>query len=390
MKLLLIALIALYSIQEALSANCLIENYEYAPNYVAECCVLKGLKKDAAASGDSSVKCVAIVNASFKRLTTAFYERFPLLEHLIVRNSDLEFLHISRNVRKIDASGNKIKSVSVQSGDALQELNLRSNPINDIDSIGGLLSLTKLDLGNTSVAKEHTFDVDQLARLTNLTELHIDGLDLYYLDNTRNRPLRSLRLLDLSRNSFIPSNFQLDSFRAMPKLEMLLMRHCLLSTLSIYTEELRTNFPSLKQIYLEGNQLKCSLFSQLLELLKANGIEPVEPEQPEQCKQGFSLVSQMCCESFIAPVPPENTNPSSIETDHSPRPTVRPETPETPTDPAGDSSPQSDDQTFIIVAIAFAIIGVAGAIITVILRKKRKTQERHAIPRNEPNENFEM
>ncbi|XP_050093729.1 uncharacterized protein LOC126576491 [Anopheles aquasalis] len=310
MKLLLIALVALSSIEKVLSVNCSIKRFEYATGILEEFCVLNDLRTDVATAGnkltDPSITHVAIVNSSVKNLTAAFYERFPRIEHLVVRGSDLEQLHIAGNVRIIDASGNKIKSVTVQGGGAVRELNLRNNPIRDITPISGLVGLTKLNLGDTLMAKEHAFDLSNLANLTNLTEMHIDGLNLYYLDNTKKKPLPNLRVLDLSRNSFTPSNFQLELFRSMPKLEELLLRHCLFSDLTVHTEELRTNFPSLKKIYLEGNQLPCPIFSNLLDLLNSNGIEPVQPEQPEQCVLGFTLISQMCC-VFFNPPPPEST-----------------------------------------------------------------------------------
>uniref|UniRef100_A0A2M3Z9U6 Protein phosphatase 1 regulatory subunit n=1 Tax=Anopheles braziliensis TaxID=58242 RepID=A0A2M3Z9U6_9DIPT len=404
MKLLLIALVALSSIKAAWSVNCSIESFEYAPGMPEEFCVLKGLKTDRAEAGnrqtDPSITRVAIVEPSLKRLTAAFYERFPRLQHLVVRDTDLEQLHIAGNVRIIDASGNKIKSVTVQGGGALRELNLRSNPISDISPISGLVGLTKLNLGNTLMTKEHAFEFSDLARLTNLTELYIDDMDIYYLDNTRDRPLPSLQLLDLSRNSFTPSNFHLDLFRSMPKLEVLLLRHCLFSTMTVHTEELRTNFPSLKQIYLEGNQLECELFSNLLELLKTNGIEPVEPEQPEQCNQGFTLIARMCCHSFKLPPPtppPLETTTTSTTTTTTlgpatvPTPKTAGTTPQPPKDRTGTSSPPSSTNWGLIVgSIVGAIVVIAAVVLGVIFVKKRKTEGMQAVPRNEPKDTIEM
>uniref|UniRef100_A0A2M4AVH5 Protein phosphatase 1 regulatory subunit n=2 Tax=Anopheles triannulatus TaxID=58253 RepID=A0A2M4AVH5_9DIPT len=319
MRFLVIALVALSSIETALSVKCSIESINYAPGNAEEFCVLKGLKTDGAATGDiqtdPSITRVAIVDSSLKRLTAAFYERFPRLEHLVVRNSGLEQLHITNIVRIIDAPGNQIKSISIQGGGALQELNLHSNSISDITPISGLVGLTKLNLGATSIANDNSFDFTDLGRLTNLTELYIDGLDLYYLENTNKRVLPNLRVLDLSHNPLTPSNFQLDLFRAMPKLEVLLLRNCLLTSLSVYPDELRTDFPSLEKIYLEGNHLKCPRFTQLLDILKANGIDPVEPEQAEECSQGFMSISQMCCQFLMLP-PTETTTTSSTTTVH--------------------------------------------------------------------------
>ncbi|XP_035793020.1 uncharacterized protein LOC118467086 [Anopheles albimanus] len=400
MRLLLIAGVALFAIKTVWCIDCTIESFEYAPGTANEFCVLKGLTTSGAAASDKqtdpSVTHVAIVNSSLKSLTAAFYDRFPRLEHLVVRNSGLEQLLIAGNVRIIDGSvGNKIKSVTVQGGGgALRELNLRDNPISDISPIGGLVGLTKLNIGNTLMSKDRAFDFADLARLTNLTELYIDGMDLYYLDNTRKRTMPSLRVVDVSWNPFTPSNFQLDLFRSMPKLEVLLLRHCLLSTLTVYTEELRTNFPSLKQIYLEGNQFKCPVFGDLLALLKANGIEPVEPEQPQQCHQGFSLISQMCCESFNAP--PSETPIDKTTTASPPSPTDVPSktadtTPPPPNDPAGDSDPPSATNWGLIFGIIVGLIVViAGVVLVVFFAKRRKLQGMHAVPKNEPKYDIEM
>ncbi|XP_050093728.1 leucine-rich repeat-containing protein egg-6-like [Anopheles aquasalis] len=311
MKLLVILLIVVSSVQIAWSVNCSIESFEYAPSIADEFCVLKGLKTDVATAGnkltDPSITRVAIENSSLNRLTAAFYERFPRLEHLIVRDNGLEQLHITGNVRIIDASGNKIKSVTVQGGGSLRELNLRNNPISDISPISRLVGLTKLNLGNSSIKEDpFSFDLTLLCHLTNLTELIFDELDIFYLDNTRNCTLPNLRVLDLSRNSFIHFNFKLDLFRNMPKLEVILLRNCLVSNPIVQFEELRSDFPSLKKIYLEGNRFTCSFLSELLAHLKANGIEPVEPEQSEFCDERFRHVANMCCD-------PLNVSPSDTK-----------------------------------------------------------------------------
>ncbi|XP_052870741.1 uncharacterized protein LOC128276314, partial [Anopheles cruzii] len=222
-------------------AGCVTENYEYAHGKVAEFCVLRGLQDDVRTARQERFANVAVLYARIKELPAHFYSRFPHLELLVVRDSSLDWLDIKGGVRVIHAERNKIRSLRVDGTSELRELYLRANPIESVASgVSSLPSLEKLDLSDTAIAKEETLEVNSFAGLNNLQELYLVDVRAYYFENEKNRVLPNLRLLDVSRNTFIPTNFDLRLFQAFPRLEVLNLSHGSMTDLSI--SNIRSDF----------------------------------------------------------------------------------------------------------------------------------------------------
>ncbi|XP_052871637.1 leucine-rich repeat-containing protein 4-like, partial [Anopheles cruzii] len=223
---LIVALDLLATTVSQSDAGCVTENYEYAHGKTAEFCVLRGLQDDGRTAPQERFTNVAVLDTRIKQLPAHFFSRFPHLELLVVRNSTLDRLDINGTVRVIYAEGNKIRSLRVDGTSELRELYLRANPIESVASaVSSLPSLEKLDLSDTAIAKEETLEVNSFAGLNNLQELYLVDVRAYYFENEKNRVLPNLRLLDVSRNTFIPTNFDLRLFQAFPRLEVLNLSH---------------------------------------------------------------------------------------------------------------------------------------------------------------------
>ncbi|XP_058054477.1 uncharacterized protein LOC131206099 [Anopheles bellator] len=376
-------------------AGCVTENYEYAHDKMAEFCVLRGLQDDGRTAQQERFANVAVLNSRIRQLPARFYARFPQLELLVVRNSTLDRLDINGTVRVIHAEGNKIRSLRVDGTSELRELYLRANPIESIaDAVSSLPSLEKLDLSDTAIAKDETLEVNSFAGLNNVQELYLVDVRAYYFENEKNRVLPNLRLLDVSRNTFIPTNFDLRLFHAFPRLEVLNLSHGSMTDLSI--SNIRGDFPALKQIHLEGNDFKCSLLQPLLDHLKKNNVEPVEPSEPEACKLEYRSIANMCCQedSLSLPMPTPAVPPKITGAP----PTVPTTGPSAGTSGGTKASePERDgsgsDNGHLIGYIAIALITsalVIASVLIVVIYIKRKSQGMHVVPPNDPKENIEI
>lgn len=286
--------------------ECGTERYEYAPDKSDQFCVFRSVewKKDKPEPDfpSSPASNVAFVNSNFTRLPDRFYEQFPQLEVLVIRNSTLQVLNIKNRLKIVYAEKNNITSVVVEGANPmLKELHIRENPLTKIDTIvRSLKALEVLDLSKTEVfSNDETIDLSVFASLPNLTELYLTNMQGYYVENEVEATLPKLKLLDLSGNPITPTNFKLRVFRTLPSLEELNLRDALMTDLSV--SDIRHDFPALKRLYLDGNSFGCELVENLLEHFKARGVET--SAQSRRCMLGFESIEGLCCKSYIKDVP---------------------------------------------------------------------------------------
>ncbi|XP_052871536.1 uncharacterized protein LOC128277126, partial [Anopheles cruzii] len=156
---------------------------------------------------------------------------------------------------------------------------------------------------------------------------------------------------------------------------------------------IRSDFPALKQIHLEGNDFKCSLLQPLLDHLKKNNVEAVEPSEPEACKLEYRSIANMCCQADslglpMPAVPPKITEaPATV-------PTTRPSVGTSGGTKAFDTEPERDgsgsNNALLIGLIVGAMVVITAVLAGVVIYMKRKSQGMNVVPPNDPTENIEI
>ncbi|XP_078677983.1 leucine-rich repeat neuronal protein 1-like isoform X2 [Branchiostoma floridae x Branchiostoma belcheri] len=159
------------------------------------------------------------------------------LEHLILSGAGMVDLspgvfHGLQNLRSLHLQNNrfmKMPSAAIQKVPSLQFLELDYNPIVKITS-------------------------HQIIKLPQLVQLQLNHMPkLTIVDNGAFQNLPNLRRLELSHNPML-SYLHQDSFRGLPNLEILLLNN---NALTALYEDIVHSLPSLKQVRLEGNPLRC-------------------------------------------------------------------------------------------------------------------------------------
>uniref|UniRef100_A0A182PSE7 Uncharacterized protein n=1 Tax=Anopheles epiroticus TaxID=199890 RepID=A0A182PSE7_9DIPT len=258
----------------------------------------------------------------------------------------------------------------------LTTLSLRNNPFSDLGIIGQRLrALEVLDLSDTEVAtsKNNEIQLVSFASLVNLTELYLVKVQAHYVENEEQTTLPKLKVLDLSGNLITPSNFNFRVFRSLPVLEELYLRNCMMGTL--FVTDIRQDMPSLKRIFLDGNNFDCNLLQKLLAHLNDRGI--VAPGQSNKCQIGYDNLQGLCCKSYddyYPPVIPQSgpatsTTKESVGTTTSIMSTTSPDSIDEIETKGMDTDGESS--TWIIILVVIALFCLAGLITAVVLFKMK-------------------
>ncbi|XP_053666172.1 uncharacterized protein LOC128715315 [Anopheles marshallii] len=350
------------SIIVAQNLECTIEQYEYAPNKWDQFCIFRSLvwnkgKPEPEFAGSNASK-VAFVDCNLPSIPDSFFDRFPGLEILVMRNGTLETLKIKNRMKIVYAEQNQITKLLIEgSNTVLKELHIQENPLSSINTIvGSLKGLEVLDLSKTAVAEynEGTIDLSQFGSLSNLTELYVTHMHAHYVENEIRSTLPKLKLLDLSGNPITPSNFDLEVFRTIPNLEELYLRDTIMTNLIV--SDIRQDLPALKRLYLDGNSLRCDLLELLLAHFKEKDVET--PTQSRKCHLGFDSIQGLCCLSYIKDVPRNKTQETVSQSSQDSETTTTTDTTRTQELDSNESSTTNEILLYVGVGIA-VLVGVA-------------------------------
>lgn len=263
---------------------------------------------------------VTFENSSMIHLPREFLELFgPDLKVLRVESCRLRSVTITSNMVALYARNNLIDKVIVHQSEqtsVLNELDLSMNRLENIQNITRCHKLQVLNLStNEKIATDSALDLSMFSKFNELRELYLADAGALYLDNTKNTALKSLTLLDLSRNSLLQSDLRFEKLYPYTALQTLKLNNNGMSKLD-YVELLEMK--SLKTVYLNGNNFMCDYLKRMIDFLTENGIS-TPSERHGTCQPNQQEIDGMCCTPntklvTIKPPPPEGDKDSATET----------------------------------------------------------------------------
>ncbi|XP_055542361.1 leucine-rich repeat-containing G-protein coupled receptor 4-like [Wyeomyia smithii] len=329
-----------------------------------------------APSGSALPPRVTFENSSLMHLPDEFLQTFAdKLKVLKVEGCMLRSITIIYNMEALYARGNYITEVKIyqdRSNSLIRELDLSANRLKDLRGISSCKNLEVLNLSsNEALAEESTIDLSTFAIFKQLRELYLSDVGAFYLENNDFK-LPNLQVLDLSRNSLIPSDLRVDSLSQLKALKVLKLNDNNMAELDY---GLLPDLNSLTTVYLNGNNFRCDTLRTMLKFLHERNIE-TPAELYSGCQSHQQEVDGMCCADHMVippkPIPSYPTPSIPIYTHGTDRPTdIIPIDNEI--DDNATSVAQKVDDIWLWSTVAFAItLAIIVAAAGFVLYRKRQ------------------
>ncbi|EAT35593.1 AAEL012255-PA [Aedes aegypti] len=255
-------------------------------------CILRGIEHT---SNDEEpiilpeeLQFVELVDGNLPKIDEDFYNEFgepPL--NFTVTNCNVEQLHVSPQFVHLNATGNRLKTVTINSKvsyNKLKVLIVARNQLRRLPNIKDLTQLEHLDVSRNSI---DYIDLKFFQRLANLKVLNLEGNKINSLDGSFQ--LGKLTELRLNNNELQEISF--DSW-SLPNLAILDLSLNLLMYLN--GDDLRVPFPNLRYLGLPGNQWNCRALPKFLQSLHERSIKFFG--DVTRCGVNWTTVQGVCCQ----------------------------------------------------------------------------------------------
>lgn len=187
---------------------------------------------------------------------------------IVTLSLDVEKVSRSQNVSTlIQAIENNIENFFVSDKYKVTALHLYKNKLTDFDPIWKLSSLRSLSLSSNSIGY---IDQSSFANMEKLEELYLSRTDLFFSDPETFNSLKRLKKLDIGYNNLRFIDFM--DFRPLTNLEDLAIHANGLTDINVHS--LKSSLPSLKRIFISGNNFLCDVLARIVEHLERVNIQP--------------------------------------------------------------------------------------------------------------------
>lgn len=270
-----------YECRYSSSGVCILEGVEYTSND-EEPIILP-----------EELQFVELINGNIPKITEDFYNEFgePPINFTVV-NSGVEQLFVCPQFVHLNATGNKLKSVTINnkvSYDRLKVFVVAHNLLKRLPNIKDLTQLEHLDVSYNSI---DYIDLNVFQRLMKLKILNLTANKIRSLDGSFRQP----HLIELRLNNNELQDISFDDWQ-MPNLVILDLSLNLLMYLN--GEDLPAPFPQLRYLGLPGNQWNCRSLPKLLDSLQERSINYFG--DVTQCAANLISVMGFCCqESYVS------------------------------------------------------------------------------------------
>ncbi|XP_053664028.1 leucine-rich repeat-containing protein 15-like [Anopheles marshallii] len=231
-----------------------------------------------------NVKKLKALLLSNNNLTHFDLSLIPSLIEGNVSSNLLTTLAIPVNLVVLDASHNRINTVTGSNNTKLEDLFLQHNKLTNIAWLHRYSGLVVLDLSYNELEKVTDLHFKKLYRLE---QLYLSNNRLVAL-NLNSPPIRTLKILDVRHNHLLHVESNKDQFST---LEQLYLDHNSIITLKL------GSINKLQILTLSHNDWDCKNLEQLFE----NVSESVINDSDRYCKENYQHMRNICCKESDKP-----------------------------------------------------------------------------------------
>uniref|UniRef100_A0A1W7R8N6 Putative membrane glycoprotein lig-1 n=1 Tax=Aedes albopictus TaxID=7160 RepID=A0A1W7R8N6_AEDAL len=231
---------------------------------------------------------VEMLNGNIPKIDEDFYNEFgEPPTNFTVTNCNVEQLFVSPQFVHLNATGNKLKTVTINgkmSYNRLKMLIVSRNQLRRLPNIKDLTQLEHLDVSRNII---DFIDLNVFQRLTNLKVLNLEGNRINSLDG----PFRLGKLTELRLNS---NELQEISFDSWNLTNLAIFDLSLNLLMYLNGDDLREPFPRLRYLGLPGNQWNCRALPKLLATLQERSVRFFG--DVTRCGKNWTTVQGLCCQ----------------------------------------------------------------------------------------------